>query len=113
MPFPFGPEIGMARSASPAAPLTFVFPETKNPSLIGEPRASITAGCILALAKASLYGSVDLIALKTIMTIEPTKATRRIKIVRQPVGTNHFQFRVHQLPLASGPVGVVGSIGFS
>jgi hypothetical protein len=44
----------MERFASPDAPLTFVFPETTNPSLIGEPRASITEGCALARAKASL-----------------------------------------------------------
>jgi hypothetical protein len=47
------------------------------------------------------------------ITIEATKTRKRTKIVRQPVGTNHFQFRVHQLPLASGSVGVVGSIRIS
>ena len=44
----------MERFASPDAPLTFVFPDTKNPSLIGEPRISITEGWTLARAKASL-----------------------------------------------------------
>ncbi len=34
----------MERFASPDAPLTFVFPETRNPTVIGEPRASMTAG---------------------------------------------------------------------
>lgn len=31
------------------------------------------------------------------ITIEATKTRKNAKIVRQPVGTNHFQFRVHQL----------------
>ena len=44
----------MERFASPEAPLTFVFPETRNPSVIGEPRTSMTAGCALARASASL-----------------------------------------------------------
>jgi hypothetical protein len=44
----------MERLASPDAPFTFVFPETRNPSLIGEPRAPSTAAFSLARAKASL-----------------------------------------------------------
>jgi len=43
----------MERFVSPDAPLTFVFPETRNPSVMGEPRASITAGFAFAVAKAS------------------------------------------------------------
>lgn len=44
----------MERFVSPDAPLTFVFPETRNPSEMGEPIASITAEFALARAKASL-----------------------------------------------------------
>ena len=39
------------------------------------------------------------------------KAARKNTIVKQPVGTNHFQFLVHQLPSAVDKAGgVVGSI---
>ena len=44
----------MERFASPDAPLTFVFPEMRNPSVMGEPRASITAEFTVARARASL-----------------------------------------------------------
>src|SRR5215217_4525863 len=37
----------------------------------------------------------------------PTKATNNIKILKQPAGTNHFQFRVQQLER-----GVRGTAGF-
>jgi hypothetical protein len=58
--------------------------------------------------------SLDFIALKTITTIKQTKAATRRAIVRQPAGTNHFQFLVHQLPCDSDGIGgVVGSIRFS
>src|SRR5438094_4318474 len=88
--------MGIARLGSPDAAFTFVFPETRNPSLIGEPRASITAGSAFARANASLQTSVDFIALKTITGIDPTKRTNSSATVKQPSGTNHFQFRFHQ-----------------
>ena len=44
----------MARFDSPEAPFTFVFPDMKNPALIGEPNVSITAESVLARANASL-----------------------------------------------------------
>jgi hypothetical protein len=40
---------------------------------------------------------VDFIALNTINAIEATKATNNTSVPKQPAGTNHFQFRVHQL----------------
>jgi hypothetical protein len=50
---------------------------------------------------------VDFIALKTINAIEPTNATNNANMLRQPAGTNHFQFRIHQLGR-----GVRGTAGF-
>jgi hypothetical protein len=97
--------MGMDRLASPDAPLTFVFPETRKPSVTGEPRASITAGCAFARAKASLYTSVDFTALNTIKSTEPTKTTNNTAILKQPRGTNHFQFRFHQLAFGVGGTG--------
>src|SRR5438045_3081027 len=44
----------MDKLASPEAPFTFVFPETRNPSVTGEPSTSMTAGCAFALSKACL-----------------------------------------------------------
>ena len=35
----------MERFVSPDAPLTFVFPETRNPSVMGEPRANYGRVC--------------------------------------------------------------------
>ena len=104
--------MGIARLDSPDAPLTFVFPETRNPSLSGEPSASITTGFAFARANASLLTSVDFIALKTITSIEPTKTTNSSTTVRQPAGTNHFQFRFHQLGLCVGIAGWVCSTKF-
>src|SRR5438876_10312347 len=98
----------MERLASPDAPLTFVLPDTRKPSVTGEPRASITAGCVLARAKASLEMSLDFIALNTTRTIAPTKTPNSIAMLKQPRGTNHFQFRFHQLGL-----GVRGTAGRS
>ena len=46
--------MGIDRFASPDAPFTLVFPEIRNPCLMGEPKESITAGFALARAKASL-----------------------------------------------------------
>src|SRR5262245_52772959 len=88
--------MGIIRLDSPAAPFTFVFPDMKNPSLMGEPRASTTAGSALARANASLYTSVDFIALKTITSIDPTNTRNSSAMLTQPNGTNHFQFRFHQ-----------------
>lgn len=53
-PFSIWPEMGIDRFASPDAPFTFVLPERRNPSLIGDPRASITEGCAWARVKAPL-----------------------------------------------------------
>jgi hypothetical protein len=39
---------------------------------------------------------------KTNKTMAATKTTAPTKSVRQPVGTNHFQFRCHQLRRAGG-----------
>src|ERR1700746_488152 len=93
--------MGIDRLESPVAPFTFVFPETRNPSLIGEPRASITAGSDLARASASLYTSLDFIALKTITSIDPTNRRNSSATLKQPNGTNHFQFSFHQFGLAA------------
>src|SRR4029453_15910040 len=46
--------MGIERFVSPDAPLTFVFPETRNPSVMGEPRASFTAEFAFAPPKAFL-----------------------------------------------------------
>src|SRR5438132_8045226 len=105
IPFPFGPEMGIDRFASPDAPFTFVLPERRNPSLIGDPRASITEGCACARAKAPLYTSVDFIALNTINAIETTKATNNTNMLKQPTGTNHVQFRFHQFGLGGRGIG--------
>jgi len=51
---PFGPEIGTERSASPEEPLTSVLPDMNQPSSIGEPSASITAGLFFARVTPSL-----------------------------------------------------------
>jgi hypothetical protein len=99
--------MGIERLASPDAPFTSVFAETRNPSLIGEPRASITEGCACARAKAFLYTSVDFIALNTIKAIETTKTPNNTNMLKQPTGTNHVQFRFHQLDR-----GVRGTAGF-
>jgi hypothetical protein len=40
--------------------------------------------------------------------IAKMKAANKRRMVRQPLGTNHFQFRDHQLRLGSG--GVFGSM---
>jgi hypothetical protein len=42
---------------------------------------------------------VDFIALNTINAIETTKATNNTNMLKQPSGTNQFQFRFHQLGL--------------
>jgi hypothetical protein len=39
---------------------------------------------------------VDFIALNTINATEPTKATNNTNMLKQPTGTNHFQFRFPQ-----------------
>src|SRR5436190_24006328 len=44
--------------------------------------------------------SVDFTALNTIKTTEPTKTTNNTAMLKQPTGTNHFQFRFHQLGFA-------------
>ena len=49
---------------------------------------------------------MDFIALNTINATEPTKAMNNVNVPRQPTGTNHFQFRFHQLGL-----GVSGTVG--
>ncbi len=46
--------------------------------------------------------SVDFTALNTITTTEPTKRTNNSAMLKQPSGTNHFQFRFHQLRLGVG-----------
>jgi hypothetical protein len=53
-----------------------------------------------------LYTSLDLTALNTIRTIDPTRTTNNIAMLKQPRGTNHFQFRFHQLGL--GVRGIAG-----
>src|SRR5437667_8312832 len=97
--------MGMDKLASPDAPLTFVFPETRNPSVTCEPRASMTAGCTFALAKASLQTSVDFTAVNTINITEPMKTTNNTAMLKQPSGTNHFQFRFHQFGFAVEEIG--------
>jgi hypothetical protein len=50
---------------------------------------------------------VDFIALNTINAIETTKETNNTNMPKQPTGTNHVQFRFHQLGR-----GVRGTAGF-
>jgi len=75
----------------------------------------VPTGCFTILVLFLVFvASIVIIVFGAIKSTDPYKdAIARAKIVRQPVGTNHFQFRVHQLPLALGSVGVVGSMGFS
>jgi hypothetical protein len=42
---------------------------------------------------------VDFTALNTIKATEAKKATSNITMLKQPNGTNHFQFRFHQFGL--------------
>src|SRR5256885_5202486 len=83
-------------SASPDGPFTFVLPEANIPSLIGVPSAATTRWSLFARATAILYASDDFMTLKTKKTIHATNSTVIAMSVRQPVGTNHFQFRCHQ-----------------
>jgi hypothetical protein len=48
---------------------------------------------------------VDFIALNTINATEPTKATNNANMLKQPTGTNQFQFRFHQLGLGARGTG--------
>jgi len=48
---------------------------------------------------------VDFIALNTINAIETTKATNNTNMLKQPTGTNHVQFRFHQLGLGGRGTG--------
>src|SRR5437016_11300916 len=113
--FPFGPEIGIPMSASPDGPFTFVLPEVNNPSLIGAPSAATTRRSLFARATASLYASDDFMTLNTKKTMQTTNSTASAMRVRQPVGTNHFQFRCHQFRRGgcdvSGGGGGVGELG--
>src|SRR5438105_9479343 len=103
---PFGPEIGIARSASPEAPFTFVDPDGTKPSRIGVPSAVTTRSSFWARESAVLYASDDFRTLKTKKKMQTTKMTPSTMNVKQPVGTNHFQFRDHQPP--RGGCGVNG-----
>src|SRR5438045_8358408 len=49
--------------------------------------------------------SVDFTALNTINITEPTKTTNNTAMLKQPRGTNHFQFRFHQFGLGVGETG--------
>src|SRR5204862_4276242 len=103
VPFPFGPVTGMLRSASPASLFVLTLPMGK-PSSIGVPKAATTLSFAFARASAVWYGSDDLSTFdipemrpkiptpKTAMaSTMPIKEPRQ-----QPVGRNHFQFRLHQ-----------------
>src|SRR3954469_21000482 len=96
VPLPFGPEMGMVRSALPELPETFTEPETNNPSSIGVPRRCCTRGSFCAFWSASLYPSVLFIEPKTRRMKHATNAATSAISVRQPTGANHFQFRDHQ-----------------
>ncbi len=93
----FGPEMGMAKSACPDAPLTLMLPMTRTPGLIGEPRACTTAGLVCAAARASLYTSDDFTMPKTIVIMSIIKAAKTTRNPTQATGTNHFQFLCHQV----------------
>src|SRR2546421_181117 len=92
----------MVRSTSPELPLVLMLP-LGNPSVMGVPRAAVTFSSALARATATLYGSEDLSAADTpekmAKMLKPNIATARMrpsKVPRQqPVGTNHFQLRLH------------------
>src|SRR5438067_3183722 len=92
----------MVRSTSPELPLVLMLP-LGNPSVMGVPVAAVTVSSALARATATLYGSEDLSAADTpekmAKMLKPNTATARMrqsKVPRQqPVGTNHFQLRLH------------------
>src|SRR5438067_2328441 len=81
----------------------FTLPQTNKPSLIGVPSALVTLESAFARATASLYASDCLRAPPTTNRRNAPKAASSTKGVRQqPVGTNHFQFRLHQPGRAGG-----------
>src|SRR4030088_1849774 len=92
----------MLRSTSPV--LLFVLMEPiGKPSSRGLPRAVATLSSALARATATLYVSDPFKAAdtpeKSAKMLKPNTATARIRPSnvprQQPVGTNHFQFRLH------------------
>src|SRR2546423_6204513 len=92
----------MLRSTSPVLLFVLMEPDGK-PSSRGFPRAAATLALELARATATLYGSEPFKAadtpVKMAKMLKPNNATARMrpsKVPRQqPVGTNHFQFRLH------------------
>src|SRR5258708_27576033 len=104
VPWPLGPEMGMARSARPEEVLedmlavfwTLMLPVIKNPTFTGVPRALMTRESAMAVATGILYESDDLIAPIRPTTSNKTKPTNRVIGTMQTSGMNHFQFRLNQ-----------------
>src|SRR3954465_5153267 len=91
----------MEMSALPDAPEVFTLPLSHQPSRMGSPNSARTWGFALAFSRASRKTSVWRMTEKTKKTSEKTNAAKRARIAAQPVGTNHFQLRCHQLRLGA------------
>src|ERR1700681_1109023 len=87
----------MEMSAVPEDPEVFTLPLSHQPSRMGSPSSARTWGFAFALSRASRKTSVCRMTEKTKKTSENTNAATSARIRAQPVGTNHFQFRCHQL----------------
>jgi hypothetical protein len=64
VPFPFGPETGIANSARPDSGVTSTLPDTNQPFLSGSPKRFASAGLDSAIPNASLVTSELLIIAK-------------------------------------------------
>src|SRR3954466_16385262 len=109
VPFPFGPVMGIVRSALPELPATLIEPDTNIPESMGVPRRCCTRGSFCALSSASLYASELFMLVAASRTTQATKAAKSAMRVRHPTGANHFQLRDHQFGGRGGScVGVAG-----
>src|SRR5436305_5835585 len=91
----------MEMSALLDGPDVFTVPLSHQPSRMGSPSSARTWGLALALSRASRKTSVWRMTEKTKKTSESTNAAKSARIATQPVGTNHFQLRCHQLRLGA------------
>jgi len=105
---PFGPRMGITKSAFPEELTSEIFPVTKSPSLMGVPRAAMTAELEFARATAPEQAPDDFIIPKIVTTNPPTITNT----TKHKSGTSHFQFRPIQSDGGDGRRGrLVGSGG--
>src|SRR5262245_56146270 len=99
----------MEMSALPEEPVVLTWPLIHQPSRMGSPNSAWTWGLAWARSRAFLKTSVWRMTEKTKTVIANMNAAMSARRATQPVGTNHFQLRCHQLGRGATVSGTVMS----